>query len=87
MSDEVDGAEAAQGEQARLRALMRWFVCASGAVLVALIAWSIVAAANGSGAGMVAASSGSVAVVLASTTGYLAMKKRLDQLVTPRADP
>jgi hypothetical protein len=67
-------------EAARLRAGMRWLVGGSIVALMALISWSILAAANGPAAGMVAASSGSVAVVVAWTTGYAAISARLRQL-------
>lgn len=48
--------------------------------LMALVAWAILAAANGSSAGMVAASSGSIAVAVAWGSGYLAIRSRLDQI-------
>lgn len=73
-------------ETARLRAGMRWLVVGSIAALVALISWSILAAAGGSAAGMVAASSGSIAVVVAWTTGYVAISTRLRQLAAQEPD-
>ena len=80
MSDDIEQANATQDQVLRLRAAMRWLVWGSAIALAALVAWAILAAANGSTAGMVAASSGSVAVAVAWGSGYLAIKTRLEQI-------
>lgn len=87
MSDRIEQASALHDQEQRLRAGLRWLVWGSLVALLALTTWAILAAANGSAAGMVAASSGSIAVVLGWTTGYTAFTSRLKQIAGTGAVP